>query len=218
MKLAPDSGEAYLALGHYRYNCERKFDLAAQAFATARERLPNNSNVLVAIANLESHQGRFQDALANLAQAFELNPRDAFLVRQKATLQLFQRQFADGRATLDHVREIAPDDTQVFGLKAFSYQAEGDLARAAKELEHLPPSPVIENFLEASAQLRQALYERRYDAIISIRTSAAKAPSLAGLEGERVLCSARPRAKAFRKRGKRTEDVRRRTRFSGGRD
>ncbi len=74
IRLAPETGEACLALGNYRFRCERNLDLAAQAFEIARQRLPNNSEVLLALAFIDAHKGRVEDALSKLRAALEGRP------------------------------------------------------------------------------------------------------------------------------------------------
>lgn len=167
MKLAPDSGEAYLALGYYRFHCERNIDLAAQAFANARQRLPNDPDVLVALGTIDSHDGRDQDALIKLSQALQLDPRNASLIRRKAVFESFFRRFADAQATADRALEIAPEDSRSIALKAEIYQAAGDLGKANQVLARLPEQPVFDKIEETSSQMRQLMYQRHYDAVIS---------------------------------------------------
>jgi TolB-like protein len=69
LALDPTLGEAYLALGFYRYRCLHDFAGGLTAFEQARQRLPNNAEVLASISFIERRQGRWRDSLEHLQAA-----------------------------------------------------------------------------------------------------------------------------------------------------
>ena len=167
MKLAPDAGEAYLALGYYQFHCERNLDAAAQAFENARQRLPNNSDALQGLGTIFSHQGRENEALSKITEALQLDPRDASLIRRLMVFQSFFRRFTEAHATAERAFEIAPDDSAVLANQADIYQAEGDLEKASQVLARLRKEQVFEKVNETCSQIRQLIYQRHYEAAIS---------------------------------------------------
>jgi TolB-like protein len=58
VRLQPDLGESWLASGYYHLYCERNRELARAAFEKARQRLPNDSDVLFALSIVDRSQGQ----------------------------------------------------------------------------------------------------------------------------------------------------------------
>jgi len=82
IRLQPDLGESWLASGYYHLYCERNRKLARAAFEKARQRLPNNSDVLFALSIVDRSQGQPDKALALQTEALRLDPRNASLFFQ----------------------------------------------------------------------------------------------------------------------------------------
>ncbi len=73
-QLNSDLPEAHMALGFYHYWGHLDYDHALEQFAVARKSQPNNSEVLRGIGWVQRRQGKFEQALANLKRACELDP------------------------------------------------------------------------------------------------------------------------------------------------
>ena len=84
LRLQPELGEAYLAIGFYRYRGLRDYAGGLQAFEQARQRLPNNADVLSSISYIERRQGKWREAIAHLEQATALDPRDVQMLSELA--------------------------------------------------------------------------------------------------------------------------------------
>ncbi len=82
LELDPDLAQAHLALGHYFYRGFRADDQALEELAVAEQGLPGDADLLSARGAIYRRQGKFEEAIANLQRAAELDPRDAtrFLV------------------------------------------------------------------------------------------------------------------------------------------
>ena len=165
VRLQPDLGESWLASGYYRYYCERNLKLARAAFENARQRLPNDSSVLLALSTVELSQGRPDDALALQAEALRLDPRNTSLFFKEAETLLALRRFKEARATADKALIISPNDRELLALKAVTYEAEGDLERANQLVGENSAEPWTARAY--STQLRQLMFEHRYGEIIS---------------------------------------------------
>src|SRR6516165_3562537 len=167
MALAPEAGESWVAQGAYRYRVQRDFSGALAAYEEAQKRLPNNAFVYEYMAYVQRRVGRWQDAEANYKKALELDPRDIQLLSSMGNeFYNYLRRFDDALAMLDRALEISPDSEQSRANKANVLLAAGRLHEAAEELDHIPPNST-EDWVVA-VRVIQALYERRYDAVIQI--------------------------------------------------
>jgi TolB-like protein/Tfp pilus assembly protein PilF len=160
LRLQPELGEAYLALGYYRYRCLRDFEGGLQAFEQARARLPNNADVAASIAYIQRRLGKWQESVDNLERAAQLDPRAMRPQIELATNYSALRDFPRARATLDRALAVSPDSRTLIAAKAASYQEEGNLEDARKLLAGLPKGAFdAEAFM---VQINQMLLERRF--------------------------------------------------------
>ena len=165
-RLQPELGEAWLAQGYYHYHCLRDYAGALQEFKEAQKRLPNNSDVLSAIAYIERRQGQWDAEVAHLQQAVQIDPRNLTVLGSLAESLLSLRRFAESRAVLDRCLEISPGDLYSLTLKAATYQAEGRLDQAGKLLDPLSLSPSEEGIFSL-IKVTQLLYERRFEEAVA---------------------------------------------------
>ena len=178
LRLQPRLGEAHLAQGLYYYYVQGDYPAARGAFDEARKRLPGSADVLMAISYIDRRQGRWSEALAHQAQAIDLDPRNGSSFLEWGLTYLWMGRYADARAVLDRGLSLTPDDAELAATKAASYQAEGNLAAAAKLLDPLALQPADMTVFDT--QILQLLYERRYEpAIAGLKLALAKsAPKL----------------------------------------
>ncbi|MGH8114416.1 MAG: hypothetical protein ACREPS_05090, partial [Rhodanobacteraceae bacterium] len=113
LKLAPDSGEAWLARGMYLARVEANYVAAVKAFTQARQRLPNSGEVLAAFSDVEARQGQWGQAIENIDMTSVVDPRNARLLLQHVRLHAMRREFPDASAVLRHALAIAPGDTSL---------------------------------------------------------------------------------------------------------
>ena len=153
----PELGEAWLAQGYYRYRVLRDYAAALQAFDEARKRLPNNAQVLWAFALVERRMGRWDEAVANMQLAVQLDPRNLTLKGSLANdFLLSMRRFADARAVSDQSLAIAPGTPQFIAGKADRYLYEGNVNEAAKLVASLVSRPADVRISPARARLYMA--------------------------------------------------------------
>ena len=175
LRLQPELGEAWLAQGEYRYHVLRDFPGALQAFDEASKRLPNNAQVLEAIALVVRRMGRWDEALSMMQQAMQLDPRNMDILLELAqTFLLPMRRFAEARAVLDRGLLIAPDNAQVIARKARTYLNEGRFDEAAKLLDPLPLDPKDGAVFEAKADLLWA--QGNFESLIAVASSVLPKP------------------------------------------
>ena len=154
LALDPNLPETHLALGYYRYYGERDFTGALAEFQQAERGLPNNVDVIKAIALIQRRVGHWDEAIAGLRHAVELDPRniDASLIL--ATTCMVVRRFPEVLATADRVLALEPKNTKALWMKTAVFWARGDL----KAVEPLLANPGIDPLLCGV----QALFERDY--------------------------------------------------------
>jgi TolB-like protein/Flp pilus assembly protein TadD len=167
MALAPEAGESWIAQGAYRYRILRDFAGAVTAYKQAQIRLPNNSYLLQNLAFVQRRLGLWQEAEATFKKALELDPRDFQLLGSLGgEFYSYLRRFDDARAAIDRALEISPDSASVRASKAVTFQNEGRLDEAAKELARIP-ADATDDFVLAP-RIGQAMYERHFDTAISV--------------------------------------------------
>src|SRR5205809_3068733 len=184
LALQPNLGEAVLAKGNYHYSCLKDYDTAVRYFEQARPLLPNSSLIPEHLAYLERRRGQWERSESYFNEAERLDPRNPFLLTQHALSYQCLRRFPEALRKLDQVLNITPDDVDTLVYKAATFQAEGDLPRAAAHLA--PLHPIADQTLALETQVGQAILERRPAPIIArLKEILAKPdPALGNLNGE----------------------------------
>jgi len=174
LKLAPDSGEAWLARGIYLARVQADYPQAVLALKQARKRLPNSGEVLAAFSDVEARQGQWDKAIADIDQASVFDPRNARLLLQHVRLHMMRREFPDASAVLAHARAIAPEDVSLIACEASIAQAQGQLGHAQALLAPLPLQPDDPSVFET--QVMQMFYEHQYPQAIRALQAALARP------------------------------------------
>src|SRR5947208_3438764 len=184
LALQPNLGEAVLAKGNYHYSCLKDYDTAVRYFEQARPLLPNSSLIPEHLAYLERRRGQWERSESYFNEAERLDPRNPFLLTQHALSYQCLRRFPEALRKLDQVLNITPDDVDTLVYKAATFQAEGDLQRAAALLAPLHPN--ADQTLALETQVGQTILERRPAPMIArLKEILAKPdPALGYLNGE----------------------------------
>src|SRR4029077_3643225 len=172
LALDPNLPETHLALGYYRYYGQRDFTGALAEFQQAEKGLPNNVDITNAIALIQRRLGHWDEAIAGLRRAIELNPRDINAYITLADTYRSLRRFPEALATLDRVLAWEPTNADALGRKANFFLATGDL----QAVEPLLGNPGFDPFSRGL----QAMYQRRYAAAIEIFSSEVAAKTKRG--------------------------------------
>jgi serine/threonine protein kinase/Tfp pilus assembly protein PilF len=167
LALAPDLPETHLALGYYRYYGERDFTGALAEFRQAEQGLPNDFDVTFATATIERRLGHWEEAIAGLRRAIELDPRNINAYNQLAVTYESLRRFPEALAAVNRVLAWNSANALALGRKATVFWATGDLQAAEPLLANPGISPRIRGM--------QALFQRRYAEAIQILSGAAAA-------------------------------------------
>jgi len=146
IRLAPDSAEAAGALGVFNYYCLHDYDAALVQLEKARERAPNNANVLLGIGNVKRRKGLLDESIAVQHEAARLDPLNEDIWVNIGRGYRGLRRFDEARAMFDHARAIAPSDQEVVSQRAETYLAQGDLQTCWKIIEPLKFPPTERGF------------------------------------------------------------------------
>jgi len=135
-RLNPTLPEAHLALGHYYYDGLLDYDRALEQFAIARKSQPNNSDLLLFIGAVQRRQGKFEEALANIKRASELDPLSNHLTLELGGMFMLMRNYPEALRYLNRAISLAPDVPDPYVGKATLYLYwEGSIGKARAVVE-----------------------------------------------------------------------------------
>jgi tetratricopeptide (TPR) repeat protein len=137
--LRRDLPEAYLALGYFYLFATRDYDKARESFESAERLLPNNSRALEALAYVSRRQGRFETAIRQFRQSFELDPQNANLPLEIGNTFRMLGKYSDAEPYLDQSISILPDQSVAYILESeIDLLWHGDTKRSRSNLERIP--------------------------------------------------------------------------------
>ena len=138
LRLAPDLGEAHLALGFCFYRIDRDYDSALREFSIAGAASPNDSEILDASGFIYRRQGRWRDALGMFQRAQDLDPRRPHFEGVPETLRVL-RQWAPAAAAYQHALQLEPNLPDGWtGLAYIQFAGSGSASVASETLARLP--------------------------------------------------------------------------------
>ena len=159
--LDPDLPEVRRALGYYRYRAERDFSGALAEFRAARARAPNDADTIEAVAYVQRRLGHFDEAIAELHHAIELDPRHVMAYQDLAETLGHVRRFPEALAAAESASILQPADAASLRLKAnLLWRSTGNVQAV---------EPLLANSLAMpETRARQFLFQRDYAAAIGV--------------------------------------------------
>jgi TolB-like protein/Tfp pilus assembly protein PilF len=147
LKLAPNSPEVLIPFGSYQTSMLRDFEGAKATWERAHKMLPGNSEALSGLGAASRWEGHWDESFSYYEQALTLDPRNVRILMNAAYTYTIARRFPAALKLYDRVLDITPDDLGVKATKASIYQAQGNLAEAARLLsgidEHTPNEAIF---------------------------------------------------------------------------
>jgi TolB-like protein/class 3 adenylate cyclase/Flp pilus assembly protein TadD len=177
--LDPNLPETHLALGYYRYYGQRDFTGGLAEFQQAEKSLPNNVDVIFAIALIQRRLGHWDEAIDEFRRVVELDPRDINAYNVLAVMYIALRRFPEALTMADRMLALEPANTDALGLKAFVFWATGDLQAVEQLLANPGTEPLVPG-IPVPVRGMQALFQRRYAAAREIFSSAVAAKTKRG--------------------------------------
>ena len=150
MELTPGVAEGQRALGDYYHFVRKDPEKAFEAYARGVSLAPNDPLLLQGLARAERAQGRWEEAVAHVRRAQELDPRSWEGERMLVRTLLYLRHIGEAREASDRGLALAPANLDLIGLKAMTFLQEGDLAGARAFLAATPkevePTDLVSSF------------------------------------------------------------------------
>jgi serine/threonine-protein kinase len=161
--LGPESIEARLAEGYYRYYIEADFSRALAAMDAAASLEPRSSDLLQIRALLNRRLGNWDTAVRQMQEAVALEPRDGNVLSTLGETQTIMRQYDQAAESFRRAVEVAPTGAfahvqRVLGL----LQVRGDTAAARRTIGDI--DPILPPFGRETLHLTLAVYTRDLDA------------------------------------------------------
>jgi TolB-like protein/Tfp pilus assembly protein PilF/tRNA A-37 threonylcarbamoyl transferase component Bud32 len=157
--------EAHLALGQVHYWGELDYETALREFRLAHAGDPGNGDIAWARGLVERRLGQWEQALASLRKAVELDPRSVVKHMDLFEVYLRQRQYGAAEQYVDRALALQPD-APIYVFKAMLVVTrDGDLASATRVLEEGARRAGLQNLAAWTAQydLGAALWHRLPD-------------------------------------------------------
>jgi serine/threonine-protein kinase len=128
LELDPDLSEGHLALGYFYYWGFRAYDQALEELAVAEQGLPGDPELLSARAWIYRRQGKWEEAIANLQRAAELDPRDATRFSELGGTHAILRRYDEAERYYDRALAIEPEYEGAVYNRAYNrFRRDGDL-------------------------------------------------------------------------------------------
>ncbi len=135
-RLQPELAETQLARAYLQYWVRKDYKRALEMMQRLRASWPNNSEVLEGMAYISARLGQWKQALYYMEQAVALNPKELSIRLQAIGIALAMRDFSKAITMVDKATPLWPNDSDLFGLKAAAFQAQGRLDEAESMLSH----------------------------------------------------------------------------------
>jgi len=139
VELDPDRPEVRKALGWYYYHGDLDYDRALEQFEILRKSQPNSNGLLTSIGYVQRRQGKFEQAVANLKKASELDPLFDVLPNEIGETLMLLRQYSEAERYFNRAIYLSPDWSFPYAWKAWLYLLwEGNTERARVVIEQAP--------------------------------------------------------------------------------
>jgi TolB-like protein/Tfp pilus assembly protein PilF len=108
LQLQPDLGQAHLAIAFYHYYGFRRYDVARTHLIAAMRAIPNDPDVLNTAGAIDRRQARWDEAIANLEKARELDPRNLSVFWNLVETYLALRRYEDAEGAINGALQVSP--------------------------------------------------------------------------------------------------------------
>jgi TolB-like protein/Tfp pilus assembly protein PilF len=135
LALDPSSPTAHLALGIYHYHAKFDYDAALKEFAIVERMRPNDFETIFYTAAIQRRQGKWEESLANMNRAIEIEPRIGLNISDMAGTLLLLRRYDETERAAERALTLSPGDRDAVSYKAeVAIARDGDVATATRYL------------------------------------------------------------------------------------
>jgi tetratricopeptide (TPR) repeat protein len=136
MRLRPDLADSRLALAYYWYWGRLDYDQALHELEAALAARPNDADVIFATGVVRRRQGKWQEAVASISRAVELDPRSQTDLLNLGETYMLLRDYPRALEKLAGVSVLAPDWARGSMFRAEVMVASGQSLDSARALLH----------------------------------------------------------------------------------
>jgi serine/threonine protein kinase len=175
IRLDPELPETLQAMAVFSYYCHRDLKRALEYDERALKRQPGNSELIYAIGTVQRRLGRFDEALANLKDASELDPLHFTLHYQLGYTLTAMRKYAEAESAYERANELAPDQPMPYIWRARNqvlWKGKNGITEAREVLkEALQKIETVDRFSIVNWLANINVYDRRYEEALDLLSS-----------------------------------------------
>jgi TolB-like protein len=167
LSIAPDLGEAHVALGLFYYYGYRQYEQALAEFGRALQLQPNNVQALEYSGYVYRRQGQWLRCLDTLKKSLEQDPRNADVAGNLGQTYCILRMWQDAERVGRYALSVDPAD--VIGMRALLLailNGSGDIKRAVGVLATFPSTNDLISS-SASGSVPNVTGDRAYTFVIA---------------------------------------------------
>ena len=147
LALDPDLALAHHARGELYMLDESDPERALEEFRLALESQPSNAEVYQSISYAQAHLGLWDEGLASMRKAIELNPRWGRLPCEAGGFCISLRRYDEAMQLHERAIQLTPDRACPYACQLYIVlQRDGNTKEAREILAKLPPSVDLEEF------------------------------------------------------------------------
>ncbi|HKT59979.1 MAG TPA: tetratricopeptide repeat protein, partial [Gemmatimonadales bacterium] len=136
MALRPDLADSHLALGCYWYWGRLDYDQALHELEAALAARPNDADVIFVIGVVRRRQGKWQEAIASISRAVELDPRSQIDLLNLGETYALLRDYPRALEKIAGVSALAPDWARGTMFRAHVILMSGQPVDSARAVLH----------------------------------------------------------------------------------
>jgi eukaryotic-like serine/threonine-protein kinase len=190
VKFQPQLPEAHAALGYYYYYGHRDYDHALQEFRIAQRRLPNDSEIAEAIGLVERRKGIWEDSIANLKRATQLDPLNARFLSILSDTYDGLRRYTDEKQVIARERALVGDTTDVrLDAAIVTLKETGNTTEERRVLDGIDPKD--DSDATGYARWQVDMMERKFDQAVTDaqRAQLPKFEAASAIYPQELLCA-----------------------------
>ena len=175
IELSPGLPEGHVAVGNYYTWVRRDSEKAFEAYTRGLSLAPDDTLLLGGLARAERARGRWEEALAHVRRARELDPRSWEGELQLGRFLKLLRRTGEAREAFDRGLALAPANLNLISEKATTFLQAGDLAGARAVMAAAPkevePTALVVEFA-VGGDLHWVLDDARRDVLLRLTPEA----------------------------------------------
>jgi serine/threonine-protein kinase len=171
LTLDPDGTSGHRAMAQFLVSVKSDLTRAEEEISKVLRVTPNDPEVLESAARVQRNLGRWDEALAHIEQARQLDPRSVQSAVLHQNLLLWLRRYPQALGASEAALAIAPGDLSISQDKAMVYVAQGDLAGAQaviREVSSAVPAPALVMFFANYWDMHWVLDESQQDLLLRL--------------------------------------------------